>query len=491
MAIGQSKTALLHRHAFAGKDALLDGRYRMLRLLGEGGMGAVYVAEHVILRRQVAIKFLLADYAANKEMIARFHREARAAAAIQHKNIIDIFDVGVSTQGSPFLVMEYLEGESLAALLKRAGPLNLGETCAILEQALLGLQAAHDKGILHRDLKPENLFLAYVPNQPPTVKLIDFGISKFMEGGPDQSRTQTGFVLGTPAYMSPEQARGLSTVDRRSDLFSMGTILYEMLTGAWPFVGNTFADLVAKLLFEPPKPPHLVRADFPAQAQPLLDKALAKHPDQRFQSADEMLAALRGLDGFAQRMERLASLASTIRKRGFAAGDLGEKVLGADSAAQSEAAIEDAPPTIWNRRRITLGIVAAAVLAVLVVAVLWGVGRGPKTAAPSAQQARPPLEAPVLQPSNPAPVPPPVPAKEAPVLAPEPARDKIEPSPAREASEEKPEQKPTPSKGRQRPARPAKPALTTSPAAKAPPEKSEGKSLRSGSRGTKMSESFE
>jgi serine/threonine-protein kinase len=488
MAVGQRKTALLHRQAFADRDALLDGRYRMLRLLGEGGMGAVYLAEHVILRRQVAIKFLLADHATNKDMIARFHREARAAATIHHKNIIDVFDVGVSAQGSPFLVMEYLEGESLAALLKRAGPLNLGETCAILEQALLGLQAAHDKGILHRDLKPDNLFLAYVPNQPPTVKLIDFGISKFMEGGPDQSRTQTGSVLGTPAYMSPEQARGLSTVDRRSDLFSMGTILYEMLTGAWPFVGNTFADLVAKLLFEPPNPPHLVRADFPAQAEPLLDKALAKDPDKRFQSAGEMLAALGDLDGFGQRMERLASLASTIRKRGFAAGDLGEMVSGADSAAQSEAAVEAAPPTIWNRRRVALGIVGAAVLASLVVAMIWGVGRGPKAVAPSTQQTRPTVEAPVLQPSNPVPVP----AKAAPVLAPEPARDKVEPSSASEASDEKSGEKsgPASSRARQRPVRPARSATATSPA-QTPLEKSEGKSLRSGSRGTKMSESFE
>jgi serine/threonine-protein kinase len=233
--------------------ALLDGRYRIVRLLGEGGMGSVYLASHVGLGRDVAIKFLHADLASRDEMVGRFHREAQAAAAIRHKNIIEVFDVGMSPQGEPFLVMEYLEGESLAGLLKRAGPLNLGAACAVMEPTLQALQAAHRKGIIHRDLKPDNIFLAHQQGEPPVVKIIDFGISKFTQGEIDKWRTKTGSILGTPAYMSPEQARGSAGLDHRTDIYSMGTIFFEMLTGALPFAGNNFAEYLSAMLIEDPE----------------------------------------------------------------------------------------------------------------------------------------------------------------------------------------------------------------------------------------------
>jgi serine/threonine protein kinase len=223
-------------------DALLDGRYRIVRLLGEGGMGAVYLASHVGLGRDVAIKFLHAEFISREDIVGRFRREAQAAAAIRHKNIIEVFDVGMSPQGEPFLVMEYLEGESLAGLLKRVGPLSLGAACAVMEPTLQALQAAHRKGIVHRDLKPDNIFLAYQEGEPPVVKIIDFGISKFTQGDPDKWRTRTGAVMGTPAYMSPEQARGSASLDHRTDLYSMGTILFEMLTGGLPYAGTNFAE---------------------------------------------------------------------------------------------------------------------------------------------------------------------------------------------------------------------------------------------------------
>jgi serine/threonine-protein kinase len=233
--------------------ALLDGRYRIVRLLGEGGMGSVYLASHVGLGRDVAIKFLHADLASRDEMVGRFHREAQAAAAIRHKNIIEVFDVGMSPQGEPFLVMEYLEGESLAGLLKRAGPLNLGAACAVMEPTLQALQAAHRKGIIHRDLKPDNIFLAHQQGEPPVVKIIDFGISKFTQCALDKWRTKTGSILGTPAYMSPEQARGSAGLDHRTDIYSMGTIFFEMLTGALPFAGNNFAEYLSAMLIEDPE----------------------------------------------------------------------------------------------------------------------------------------------------------------------------------------------------------------------------------------------
>jgi eukaryotic-like serine/threonine-protein kinase len=486
-----------HPHAAgsAAKTDLLDGRYRLSRLLGEGGMGAVYLAEHVILGRQVAIKFLLADHASKADMIGRFHREARAAAAIHHRNIIEVFDVGVSAQGDPFLVMEYLEGESLAALLKRAGPLNLSETCAILEQALLGLQAAHRKGILHRDLKPDNLFLAYLPSEPPVVKLIDFGISKFIQGDPDKLRTKTGSLLGTPAYMSPEQARGLASLDHRSDLFSMGTILYEMLTGGLPFAGEMLAELLANLLTEPPKSPRQVRADFPIQAEPLVVKALAKDPALRFQTADEMLEALRELDGFDQRLDRLTLLASSIQVRGFAAGDLGQVCPPEDSVGDANAdrsRWDEAPPPVRARRRIVLGIGGVATVLVGVAAAgIWVMGRGHRAppVAPPADQARP-----LVRMS--APVPAPQAPSQAPVRPAEPAKDRADQpavgAPALGERAGKTGAAAPQSKARPRPVRPAGSTATIAPpSARAPAGKGEGVGLRNGSRNTKMSESFE
>ena len=218
---GKTRTFLLparRADKAAETGALLDGRYRIVRLLGEGGMGSVYLASHVGLGRDVAIKFLHAELVSRDEVVGRFYREAQAAAAIRHKNIIEVFDVGVSPQGEPFLVMEYLEGESLAGLLKRAGPLNLGAACAVMEPVLQALHAAHRKGIIHRDLKPDNIFLAYQQGEPPVVKIIDFGISKFAQGEFDKWRTKTGSVMGTPAYMSPEQARGSAGLDHRTDI---------------------------------------------------------------------------------------------------------------------------------------------------------------------------------------------------------------------------------------------------------------------------------
>ena len=305
-------------------DALLDGRYRIVRLLGEGGMGAVYLASHVGLGRDVAIKFLHAEFISREDIVGRFRREAQAAAAIRHKNIIEVFDVGVSPQGEPFLVMEYLEGESLAGLLKRVGPLSLGAACAVMEPALQALQAAHRKGIVHRDLKPDNIFLAYQEGEPPVVKIIDFGISKFTQGDPDKWRTRTGAVMGTPAYMSPEQARGSAGLDHRTDLYSMGTILFEMLTGALPYAGTNFAEYLSAMLVNEPRAPQSVYADFPIEAEPLVLKALAKNPDQRFQNAAVMLEALTALPSYDAGKERLSLLASTLEVRGFAAGDLGQ-----------------------------------------------------------------------------------------------------------------------------------------------------------------------
>ena len=485
----------------AAGDALLDGRYRIVRLLGEGGMGAVYLASHVGLGRDVAIKFLHAEFISREDIVGRFRREAQAAAAIRHKNIIEVFDVGVSPQGEPFLVMEYLEGESLAGLLKRVGPLSLGAACAVMEPVLQALQAAHRKGIVHRDLKPDNIFLAYQEGEPPVVKIIDFGISKFTQGDPDKWRTRTGAVMGTPAYMSPEQARGSAGLDHRTDLYSMGTILFEMLTGALPYAGTNFAEYLAAMLVDEPRAPQSVYADFPSEAEPIVLKALAKNPDQRFQNATEMLDALTALPSYDAGKERLSLLASTLEVRGFAAGDLGKALskpgkLTGDKATPSRLR---GASTALTRTGGWRWIVLAGALAVLIGGVaVWlrKPTKEPASSPPIASQPVPSLPvapAPVPNPqpaSLPIPQPPP-PSEPAPVLraAGVPVDNGAKPP---VASEKKSKKKAHIGIAGQ-PAQFAVPEGPAATPAMVDPNagKHVDKKLRKGNRGTEMSEEFE
>jgi serine/threonine-protein kinase len=462
-------------------------------------MGSVYLASHVGLGRDVAIKFLHAELLSRDDVVGRFYREAQAAAAIRHKNIIEVFDVGMSPQGEPFLVMEYLEGESLAGLLKRVGPLNLGAVCAVMEPALQALQAAHRKGIVHRDLKPDNIFLAYQQGEPPVVKIIDFGISKFTQGELDKWRTKTGSVMGTPAYMSPEQARGSAGLDHRTDLYSMGTILFEMLTGALPFAGNNFAEYLSAMLIDDPRAPQSLCAGFPSDAEPIVRKALAKSPDQRFQSATEMLEALAALPSYDARQERLTLLASTVEVRGFAAGDLGQALSGPGRSAGGKSGstrilgASTVPTGARPWRWVGLGL---ALVAMAAGAALW-LRKPTKAPAPSAPIASPTMPSlPVAPPPAPSP---PAPAAELPTAAPTPPSETaLLPSAASApaysdaiAGEKK-------SKKRQRPgiaARPAAGALpgaaATAPAAVNPTTGKRVDKLRKGARGTEMSDVFE
>jgi Serine/threonine protein kinase len=475
-------------------DALLDGRYRILRLLGEGGMGAVYLASHVGLGRDVAIKFLHAEFISREDIVGRFRREAQAAAAIRHKNIIEVFDVGMSPQGEPFLVMEYLEGESLAGLLKRVGPLSLGAACAVMEPALQALQAAHRKGIVHRDLKPDNIFLAYQEGEPPVVKIIDFGISKFTQGDPDKWRTRTGAVMGTPAYMSPEQARGSASLDHRTDLYSMGTILFEMLTGGLPFAGTNFAEYLSAMLIEEPRAPQSVHAGFPSEAEPLVRKALAKDPDQRFQNATEMLDALTALPSYDARQERLTLLASTLEVRGFAAGDLGQALskpgkLTGDKATPSRLR---SASTALTRGGVWRWVVLGAAVALAAGLALWvrRPTQAPALSPPIASQPVP--SAPIVSPLAPVPVPPPAPPTEPAALPRAESAGADIASKSSVASEKSSKEKSRSGVGG-RPVSSALPArAAAAPAAVDPNAGKRGdKKLRKGNRGTEMSEEFE
>jgi tRNA A-37 threonylcarbamoyl transferase component Bud32 len=369
---------------------ILDGKYRLTNLLGKGGMGAVYRGEHVIIGKQVAVKFLHAEFANNTEVVKRFYREAQAAAAIGHDGIIDVSDVGTSSLGDPYLVMEYLEGESLADMLTRTGPLEAGAACGIMEPALQALHAAHAKGIVHRDLKPENIFLVHQQGSPPKIKLIDFGISKFAEAGSGEKLTQTGSVMGTPVYMSPEQARGAADLDHRADLYSMGVILYEMLTARLPFEGGNFTEIIINILTSAPRPPAEAFPGFPAEAEPVVLRALEKDPARRFATALDFIGALAQLTGFDKRQSKLTHVASQIKKTTFAAGSLGTQAgdsgapVGADVLAQMAA--RAGTPSGWagtrperprkrNRTLLAVGLAAGAISiagAVALVLVLRG-----------------------------------------------------------------------------------------------------------------------
>jgi tRNA A-37 threonylcarbamoyl transferase component Bud32 len=349
---------------------VLDGRYRVDRLLGRGGMGAVYEGRHAIVGKRVAIKMLHAEFAANEEVLRRFYREAQAAAAIGHKNIIDIMDVGVTPANEPYIVMEYLEGEDLEGMLVRTGPLGLEAACGILEPALNALAAAHSKGIVHRDLKPANIFLCHAEGGRPTVKLIDFGISKFSGGTGTTKLTQTGSLLGTPAYMSPEQARGDQSVDHRTDVYSVGVILYQMLTGALPFVGDNYNTLLISVLTGEPRPLRELNPGIPADAEALVLKELNKDPAARSQSAIEMLEAFKGLAAYKQR-EMGMSLLGTQLQRGVAGGDLGGSLAsGGSSASRVLSQMAKATPGAWSgtaakrgpRPALVVGLVAAALI---------------------------------------------------------------------------------------------------------------------------------
>jgi serine/threonine-protein kinase len=270
------------------------GRYGLVRLLGDGGMGAVYKAEDNVLRRFVAIKLLHPAAAANPAAVERFLREAQAAASIGHPNIIDILDFGQS-EGKPYLVMEYLRGRSLADALATDGPFSVRQACAIATHALAGLQGAHDRGILHRDLKPANLMLAARFGDRTFVKLLDFGFAALLgdqDALPDRSLTPARTLVGTPAYAAPERLRGDDRRDPRTDLYAVGVVLFEMLAGVRPFDASSFSELARKVQNEPAPALRLYRPEVPEALERVVAKALSKNPEDRFPDAESFAAAL-------------------------------------------------------------------------------------------------------------------------------------------------------------------------------------------------------
>jgi serine/threonine-protein kinase len=271
------------------------GNYRVLSLIGQGGMGSVYMAQHPAIGRRVAIKVLREDAAKRTDFVQRFINEARAANAIRHRNIIEIYDAGVRPDGTVYLIMELLEGEDLGVRLRREDRLASAEAIAIGVQVCSALAATHAKGIIHRDLKPDNLFL--VPDDQgggaDLVKVLDFGIAKLhtTKVGPVTGRSNS--VMGTPIYMSPEQCRGTRPVDHRTDIYSLGLILYEMLCGAPPFTSESYAELLLSHVSHAPPPIRERNPAVPETLEKVIMRALEKEADDRFETAMQLEGALR------------------------------------------------------------------------------------------------------------------------------------------------------------------------------------------------------
>jgi serine/threonine-protein kinase len=279
----------------------LFGNYRIVRLLGEGGFGEVYLAENPLIERRAAVKVLHTALARDAELVRRFLNEARAASAIRHRNIIEVFDAGVTADGAPYILMEFLEGVSLQKRLSDKGRLPLAQALEIARQAGSALAAAHAAGIVHRDLKPENLFLVPDAAAPggERVKILDFGIAKIKRAGGTGGtmRTQAGLIMGSPAYMSPEQCKDSADVDLRSDIYSFAIIIYEMLAGQTPYVAASGTEMLIMHLTATPGPLRGLAANVPVHVEAAVKRALSRSRDERFDSMASFMGALRGEAG--------------------------------------------------------------------------------------------------------------------------------------------------------------------------------------------------
>jgi eukaryotic-like serine/threonine-protein kinase len=396
---------------YIAPGTILAGRYEIEGVLGAGGMGAVYKAVYKEIGRRVAIKLLHSQFTGDASVVERFRREARAAGAIGHDNICEVTDVGVTDNGDPFLVMPCLEGGSLAELMSN-GRISISRLCDMICQTLGALQAAHDVGIVHRDLKPDNIFVTRVGDRADFIKLLDFGISKILDQNSVSDLTQTGTILGTPHYMAPEQARGAKGINHLVDVYAMGVIMYEALTGERPFIGDSYNEVMFKILTEPFTAPSKLNPSVPPSIEKVVLKAMSRDPAKRYSNCAEMRIALE--DASTNTGQQVGVLTAAATAVGDASGPFtptsgvvpvsNEKTPSPFSSNTNDrvpSTIEAQSAALGEpRKRVALavGIIIGAIAIVVVGLILLG----------AAEEAKPPVivpvSAPVQEDKMPAPV---------------------------------------------------------------------------------------
>ncbi|MBN1608740.1 MAG: protein kinase, partial [Polyangiaceae bacterium] len=348
------------------------GSYRLVRFIGAGGMGEVYEAHHTTLGTRQAIKFLRGDMVRRVDLVARFEQEARIADTLHSRHIIKVRELGRLQDGTPYMVMDLAEGRSLAKILAEQGRFEVARAVDLVQQACVGLRVAHDAKIIHRDLKPENLYVCSEDDSTETLKILDFGIAKHLGAGDQGPTTETGSNLGTAHYMSPEQAQGAKrAIDHRTDIYSLGVILYEMLSGTKPHDGESYNEILIRIVTQSPVPLDALCPDLPAGLIAVVRRAMAREPAQRYQSAFEFANALATLGACHIECTDLGpALRPAARPRSSAMVTLASGSEDSSATAPEDAALP-ARERLWPsslarqvfRSIVAVGAVAAAALA--------------------------------------------------------------------------------------------------------------------------------
>jgi serine/threonine-protein kinase len=359
-------------HVGVAAGAILAGKYRVERVLGRGGMGVVVAAHHLQLDEKVALKFLLPEALQNADTVSRFAREARAAVKIKSEHVARVSDVGQLDNGSPYMVMEYLEGADLSVWLRQRGPMPVETAVDFVLQACEAIAEAHALGIVHRDLKPANLFCVTRADGHLSIKVLDFGISKVTAPGAAHEMTRTSAIVGSPSYMSPEQMQSPKNVDARTDIWSLGVILFELVTGRVPFKADAVTELAVKIVVEPAPPLRSLRADVPVELEQAIARCLAKDRAHRFQSVGELAVALKDF-GSRRAQVSVERVLGTLRHAGIAVPSLDADAVTAVAPTAPPGAPVALTAASWGQSsagtqkkggRAALGVTAAALVVV-------------------------------------------------------------------------------------------------------------------------------